>query len=82
MGIYMTWNPKRGAKDASRNCISNIRPEGLGYEEASEKAFYLLSESIKLQASGITLKDRSDSGDELGSLQSNATTSFLIPPAR
>lgn len=79
MGIYMTWNPKRGAKDASRNCISNIRPEGLGYEEASEKAFYLLSESIKLQASGITLKDRSDNGDDFATLQESPTTNFLIP---
>ncbi|WP_413700554.1 ethanolamine ammonia-lyase subunit EutC [Psychromonas sp. KJ10-10] len=80
MGIYMTWNPKRGAKDASRNCISNIRPEGLGYDEASEKAFYLLSEAIKLQISGITLKDRSGSSDEFETLQASSTENFLIPP--
>ena len=79
MGIYMTWHPKRGAKDASRNCISNIRPEGLGYEDASEKAFYLLTEAIKLQISGITLKDRSGGSDEFDPLQSSSTTNFLVP---
>jgi ethanolamine ammonia-lyase small subunit len=59
LGIYMTWNPKRGTKESDRNCISNIRPEGLDYDTASEKAFWLLSESIKLGLSGINLKDRS-----------------------
>jgi ethanolamine ammonia-lyase small subunit len=78
MGIYITWNAKRGAKDSSRNCISNIRPEGLAYEQASEKAFYLLSESIKLQLSGINLKDRSGNSDECETLKQNSTTSFLL----
>jgi ethanolamine ammonia-lyase small subunit len=78
MGIYITWKPKRGAKDSTRNCISNIRPEGLAYFEASEKAFYLLSESIKLQLSGINLKDRSGNNDESEALQQCSTTSFLL----
>lgn len=78
MGIYMTWEPKRGAKDSTRNCISNIRPEGLAYDEASEKAFYLLSESIKLQLSGIKLKDRSGNSDECEALKPSSTTSFLL----
>tara|TARA_R110001583_G_scaffold7720_3_gene37877 strand:- start:61581 stop:62459 length:879 start_codon:yes stop_codon:yes gene_type:complete len=78
MGIYMTWAPKRGAKDSTRNCISNIRPEGLAYDEASEKAFYLLRESIKLQISGINLKDRSGNSDECDALKASSTTSFLL----
>lgn len=78
MGIYMTWQPKRGAKDSTRNCISNIRPEGLAYDEASEKAFYLLSESIKLQLSGINLKDRSSNSDDCEALKASPTTNFLL----
>ncbi|MDB1125674.1 ethanolamine ammonia-lyase subunit EutC [Vibrio algarum] len=81
MGIYMTWAPKRGAKESSRNCISNIRPEGLGYDEASNKAFYLLSESIRRQISGIKLKDRSSDNEDNDALESSTTTShFLISP--
>lgn len=81
MGIYMTWAPKRGAKESSRNCISNIRPEGLGYDEASNKAFYLLSESIRRQISGIKLKDRSSDNEDNNALESSTTTShFLISP--
>lgn len=82
MGIYITWNPKRGTKDSSRNCISNIRPEGLGYDEASDKALYLLSESFKLHTSGITLKDRSGDHDQLESPGSRPTTNFLVSPER
>ena len=78
MGIYITWAPKRGAKDSTRNCISNIRPEGLAYDEASDKAFYLLSESIKLQLSGINLKDRSGDSDECDALKSSSTASFIL----
>jgi ethanolamine ammonia-lyase small subunit len=77
MGIYMTWHPKRGAKESSRNCISNIRPEGLVYAEASHKAFYLLRESLRLQLSGINLKDRSASIEENKHQTLSAETHFL-----
>ncbi|WP_435234286.1 ethanolamine ammonia-lyase subunit EutC [Psychromonas sp. PT13] len=77
MGAYITWLPKRGAKDSSRNCISNIRPEGLAYEEASEKAFYLISEAIRLKVSGIGLKDRANN-DEHDTLAPSSTTNFLL----
>ena len=58
LGLYLTWNPKVGLSDASRNCISNIRSEGLSYEEAVKKTMYLLKESRKLELSGVNLKDR------------------------
>lgn len=58
LGLYLTWNPKVGLSDASRNCISNIRSEGLSYEEAVKKTMYLLKESRRLGLSGVNLKDR------------------------
>lgn len=58
MGLYLTYDPKVGLTDESRNCISNIRIEGLSYEEAVKKTMYLLKESRKLELSGVNLKDR------------------------
>ncbi|MDP2817491.1 MAG: ethanolamine ammonia-lyase subunit EutC [Polaromonas sp.] len=46
LGAYLTWMPRVGLLDDSRNCISNIRPAGLPFEEAARKAHYLLSDSI------------------------------------
>ncbi len=59
LGFYMTWNPQVGLKDSSRNCISNIRSEGLSYDEASNKALYLITKSTELELSGVNLKERS-----------------------
>ncbi|MGX9416687.1 ethanolamine ammonia-lyase subunit EutC [Vibrio sp. WJH972] len=60
MGLYLTWNPKRGTEDSLRNCISNVRPQGLNYLAAAHKCFYLLSESHQRKLTGVELKDRSD----------------------
>jgi len=57
LGAYLTYNPSIGLTDESRNCISNIRPEGLNYEAAAEKIFYLINQSFRLKLSGIHLKD-------------------------
>jgi ethanolamine ammonia-lyase small subunit len=62
LGLYLTWAPHRGLTDARRNCISNVRPEGLNYPEAARKALYLLNETRRLHLSGVNIKDRSDDG--------------------
>ncbi len=58
LGLYLTWAPKTGLNDACRNCISNIRPAGLSYEEAARRAVYLVREAKKLKLTGVNLKDR------------------------
>lgn len=57
MGAYLTFNPRSGLTDESRNCISNIRPHGLSFKSASKKIFYLVQEAFKRKLSGIGLKD-------------------------
>lgn len=59
MGIYMTWQPRVGLTDESRNCISNVRPAGLSYAAASHKLLYLLTTARQRQLSGVQLKDES-----------------------
>lgn len=60
LGAYLTWAPGPGATDAQRNCVSNIRPEGLGYEEAARKLAFLLARMREIRATGVLLKDESD----------------------
>jgi len=57
LGIYLTWAPRVGRTDAERNCISNIRPEGLSYEQAAATLAGLLEGAKRLGATGISLKD-------------------------
>jgi ethanolamine ammonia-lyase small subunit len=57
LGAYLTWQPRRGRTDAERNCLSNIRPEGLPYREAAQRLTGLLREARRRRLSGVGLKD-------------------------
>jgi ethanolamine ammonia-lyase small subunit len=73
LGVYITYAPKVGCSDAQRNCISNVRPEGLDYPQAAHKLHYLLTQARKLKLTGVGLKD--DSDDLLASAPSHPVVS-------
>jgi ethanolamine ammonia-lyase small subunit len=60
LGAYLTYAPRIGRSDAERNCISNIRPDGLGYAEAAFKIAWHIAQALRLGLTGVGLKD--DSG--------------------
>jgi ethanolamine ammonia-lyase small subunit len=57
MGAYITYMPQPGLTDEKRNCVSNIRPAGLEYTVAAQKINFLVSSALRLQLSGVELKD-------------------------
>lgn len=71
LGIYYTYRPKVGLTDASRNCISNIRPQGLHTQEAVSRLMWLIKESERLHYSGVRLKDRTNNETDLLEKQGN-----------
>jgi ethanolamine ammonia-lyase small subunit len=60
MGAYLTFRPTAASTDADRNCISNIRPEGLGYADAAARLLHLLTAMRTRGISGVALKDDGD----------------------
>lgn len=66
-GLYLTWAPRRGRTDAERNCISNIRPGGLGTAEAARKLLWLVAAARQLGATGVALKDEEPAALEAAS---------------
>ena len=59
LGAYLTWNPKVGRTNAERNCVSNIRPEGLPPEAAADTLLWLMGQARQRALTGIDLKDLS-----------------------
>jgi len=60
LGIYLTYAPKVGRTDAERNCLSNVRPQGLDYDGAARKLAGLMAGARRLGRTGVDLKDESD----------------------
>lgn len=60
LGVYLTWKPERSRIESERNCISNIRPEGLPWEAAAFKLAWLLEQAFLRRLTGVKLKDESD----------------------
>ncbi|MBS0471510.1 MAG: ethanolamine ammonia-lyase subunit EutC [Proteobacteria bacterium] len=58
VGLYLTLHPRAGASsDAERNCISNVRPGGLGYDEAAHRLAWLIGAAQRLGVTGVALKE-------------------------
>ncbi len=72
LGVYLTFAPCSGRMDSERNCLSNIRPEGMDYPLATHKLLYLMRESRLRRVSGVLLKDEASppglSGPHAGKL--------------
>jgi ethanolamine ammonia-lyase small subunit len=66
LGVYLTWDPHPGRTDAERNCISNVRSEGMAYGPAARKIHFLIREARTRKLSGVALKE--DAAAELGNL--------------
>ena len=57
LGAYITWRPKIGLMDSSRNCISNIRPAGLAPEHAATQIVGVIELAFKHAVTGVELND-------------------------
>ncbi|SDY34533.1 ethanolamine ammonia-lyase subunit EutC [Pseudomonas sp. NFACC08-1] len=82
LGLYFTYAPRVGLTDAYRNCISNVRLEGLSYGMAAHRLIYLMREACRRQLSGVNLKDEA----QVHTLESENTAdmkgNFLLMPPR
>jgi ethanolamine ammonia-lyase small subunit len=62
LGIYLTWDPRPGRTDAERNCISNVRTEGLSYDVAARQLHLLMNEARVRKLTGVGGKTREIAG--------------------
>jgi ethanolamine ammonia-lyase small subunit len=75
LGAYFTWAPRSGLADSQRNCVSNIRAQGLSAANAADKLAWLMTAARRLGTSGVALKD--ESSDASGLAEDGIPT---IPP--
>ena len=58
LSAYFTYRARNSSVDSDRNCVSNIRPEGMPVAWAVRKLSVLMRESFRIKQSGTGLKDR------------------------
>ena len=58
MGAYITYAPAVGTPDARRNCVSNIRPQGLRLAEAGVTIANVVAAARRHQLTGVALAGR------------------------
>jgi len=64
LGAYITFRPQSGRRDSERNCISNIHADGLSYELAADKIVWIVREALRLQLTGVDLKENAEGATE------------------
>lgn len=58
LGAYITWRPRPGVtRDAERNCVSNIKKDGLPVNQAALRIAALMTMAQRRQLTGTTLKE-------------------------
>lgn len=72
LGAYFTYLPEQSRTDADRNCLSNIRAEGLAPELAAAKLATLLHRAMEQKSTGVQLKDE---GEILAGLATSSQSS-------
>lgn len=82
LGLYFTYAPKVGLTDAYRNCISNVRLEGLSYGMAAHRLIYLMREACRRQLSGVNLKDEAQVNTLEAENGADMKGNFLLAPPR
>jgi ethanolamine ammonia-lyase small subunit len=56
LGAYLTWAPRVGRTDAERYCVSNIRAEGLSYDQAAARLLFLMQQANAANMTGTGLR--------------------------
>jgi ethanolamine ammonia-lyase small subunit len=57
LSAYMAYRPRNGHNDAQRNLISNIHSRGVLIEAAAERIINLAEQMMRLQSSGVQVKE-------------------------
>lgn len=78
LGVYMTYKSFAGRLESERNCISNIRPEGLPYERAAFKLAWLVEMAFANKVSGTALKDKSDDPTQYRVLKPHQSAQLML----